>query len=164
MWWDCMYVGWLPAQRSDWNEESSLDIAVGPDLIRGGYSMQWYVWLFLYVNMYVWMYSLWWLLIDISPSIPIGERLPAMERSMAGKGTTRDGLKMEQQVFMVGMPLCMYASWWMVRYEDGRCVIVIFPPWVYHTVLGRVTLILSIIQDDSYVYVCMACTAHAQII
>ena len=25
--------------------------------------------------------------------------------------TTRDGLKMEQQVFMVGIPLCMYASW-----------------------------------------------------
>ena len=55
------------------------------------------------------MYSLWWLLINISPPIPIGERLTAMERSMAGKGTTRDGLKMEQQVFMVGIPLCVYA-------------------------------------------------------
>ena len=61
--------------------------------------------------MYVCMYSSWWLLINSSPSIPIGERLPAMKRSMAGKGTTRDGLKMEQQVFMVGIPLCMYASW-----------------------------------------------------
>ena len=49
----------------------------------------------------------------------------------------------------------------MVRYEDGRCVIVIFPSRVYHTVLGRVTLIVSLIQDDSHVYVCMACTAHA---
>ncbi len=58
--------------------------------------------------MYERMYSSWWLLIDISPSIPIGERLPAMKRSMAGKGTTRDGLKMEQPVFMVGIPLCMY--------------------------------------------------------
>jgi hypothetical protein len=57
------------------------------------------------------MYSSWWLLINISPSIPIGERLTAMKRSMAGKGTTRDGLKMEQQVFMAGIPLCMYASW-----------------------------------------------------
>jgi hypothetical protein len=51
----------------------------------------------------------------------------------------------------------------MVRCEDGRCVIVIFPPRVYHTVLGRVTLIVSLIQDDLRVYVCMACTAHAQI-
>ena len=34
---------------------------------------------------------------------------------------------------------------------------------LYHTVLGRVTLIVSFIQDDSHVYVCMACTAHAQI-
>ena len=31
------------------------------------------------------------------------------------------------------------------------------------TVLGRVTLIVSLIQDDSHVYVCMACTAHAEI-
>ena len=29
------------------------DIAVYPDLIRGGYSMQWYVWFFAYVCMYV---------------------------------------------------------------------------------------------------------------
>ncbi len=29
------------------------DIAVGPDLIRGGYSMQWLVWFFAYVCMYV---------------------------------------------------------------------------------------------------------------
>ena len=107
------------------------------------------------------MYSSWWLLINSSPSIPIGERLTAMKRSMAGKGTTRDGWKVEQQVFMVGIPLCMYARWLMVRYEEGRCVIVIFPPRVYHTVLGRVTLIVSLIQDDSHVYVCMACTAHA---
>ena len=63
-------------------------------------NLQWYV-----------LYSSWWLLINISPSIPIGERLTAMKSSMAGKGTTRDGLKMEQQVFMVGIPLCMYASW-----------------------------------------------------
>jgi hypothetical protein len=51
----------------------------------------------------------------------------------------------------------------MVRCEDERCVIVIFPSRVYHTVLGRVTLIISLIQDDSHVYVCMACTADAQI-
>ena len=51
----------------------------------------------------------------------------------------------------------------MLRYEDGRCVIVIFPLRVYYTVLGRVTLIVSLVQDDSHVYVCMACTAHAQI-
>ena len=109
----CMYVGWwLPVKRSDWNEGSSLDIAVSPDLIRGGSSMQWYVLFFLYVClyvcMYVWMYSSWWLLKNISPSIPIGERYTAMKRSMAGKGTTRDGWKMEQQVFMVRIPLCMY--------------------------------------------------------
>ncbi len=119
----CMYVGRLPVKRRDWNEGSSLDIAVGPDLIRDWppYAMVCFV---LFVCIYVWMHPSLWLLIDISPSIPIGERLPAMKRSMAGKGTTRDGLKMEQQVFMVGIPLCMYASWLMVRYADGRCVIV----------------------------------------
>jgi hypothetical protein len=46
------------------------DIAVGPDLIRGGYSMKWYAWFFAYVSMYVCMYAT-WLLIDGSPSIPI---------------------------------------------------------------------------------------------
>ena len=70
-----------------------MDIAVGPDLIRGGYPMLWYVLIFLYI-----LYISWWLLINISPSIPIGERLTAMKRSMAGKGMTRDGLKIEQQV------------------------------------------------------------------
>jgi hypothetical protein len=32
------------------------DIAVGPDLIRDGYSMHWYVWFFVCVCMYVCMY------------------------------------------------------------------------------------------------------------
>ena len=50
-----MYVGWLPVKRRSCNERSSLDIAVGPDLIRGGYPMQWYVLFFLYVCMYVCM-------------------------------------------------------------------------------------------------------------
>ena len=34
------------------------DIAVGPDLIRGGYSMQRYVWFFAYVCMYAKMVSM----------------------------------------------------------------------------------------------------------
>jgi hypothetical protein len=38
-----------------------------------------------------------------------------------------------------------------------------FPSTSASTVLGRVTLIISLIQDYVHVYVCMACTAHAQI-
>jgi hypothetical protein len=48
-----MYVGWLPVKGRGCNEGSSLDIAVGPDLIRGGYPMQWFILFFLYVCMYV---------------------------------------------------------------------------------------------------------------
>ena len=42
-------------------------------------------------------------------------------------------------------------------------MLLLFPSTSVSTVLGRVTLIVSLIQDDSRVYVCMACTAHAQI-
>ncbi len=42
-------------------------------------------------------------------------------------------------------------------------LLLFFLPRVNHTILGRVTLTDSLIQDDSHVYVCMACTAHAQI-
>ncbi len=42
-------------------------------------------------------------------------------------------------------------------------MLLLFPSTSVSTVLGRVTLIVSFIQDDSHVYVCMACTAHAQI-
>ena len=49
-----MYVGWLPVKRRDCNEGSSLDIAVGPDLIRGGYPMQWYVLcMYEYMNVFI---------------------------------------------------------------------------------------------------------------
>jgi hypothetical protein len=48
-----MYVGWLPVKRRGCNEGSFLDIAVGPNLIRGGDPMQWYALFSLYVCMYV---------------------------------------------------------------------------------------------------------------
>jgi hypothetical protein len=35
---------------------------------------------------------------------------PCDEEIDGGEGTTRDGLKVEQQVFMMGITLCMYAS------------------------------------------------------
>jgi hypothetical protein len=51
-----MYVGWLPVKRRGCNEGSSLDIAVGPDLIRDWlpYTM---VRIVLFVCMYVCMYE-----------------------------------------------------------------------------------------------------------
>ena len=52
---------------------------------------------------------------NISPSIPVGEHLTAMERSMAGKGTTRDGLNMEQQVFMGG-----YTTMYVCKAVNGK--------------------------------------------
>ena len=39
------------------------------------------------------------------------------------------------------------------------CMLVCVVDTHRHTVLGRVTLIVSFIQDDSHVHVCMACTA-----
>ena len=42
------------------------DIAVGPDLIRGGYSMKWYVWFFVYVCMHVCICSSWLLIVGFS--------------------------------------------------------------------------------------------------
>ena len=59
-----------------------MDIAVGPDLIRGGYPMQKFVLFFLNVCMYVCMYSSWWLLIDISHrrAPPCDEEIDGGER------------------------------------------------------------------------------------
>ena len=89
-----------------WISRSVLTSSGAATLYNGMYcSFCMYVYMYVCMNVYIMV-----VVKIISPSIPIGERDTAMKRSMAGKGMTRDGLKMEQQVFMVGIPLCMYAS------------------------------------------------------
>ena len=68
-----------------------MGIVVGPDLIRGGYSMQWYVWFFVYVCM----------LMVLRPYLyHIGE--PQRDEEIDGEERDGEGDKTET------MNVCMY--------------------------------------------------------
>ena len=78
----CMYVGWLPVKRMGCNEGSSLDIAVGPDLIRGGYPIM--VCIVPFVCMYVCMNVFIMVVVNRYLSIHTYRRAPHCDEEIDG--------------------------------------------------------------------------------